>query len=127
MKMVRFGAGVLYAFIYLPLLIVLAESFNASPFGVGWAGWTLQWYRGVLHNPSALAAVKITLLLALCSTAISTFFGTLLGYATEPDSFHCLRLIRRSTRGFKLRIGALLIACLVAASTAQPGRLVSLQ
>ena len=45
----------------------------------------------------------------------------------SPYSLHCLGLIRQSTRGFKLRIGALLIACLVAASSAQPRRLVSLQ
>jgi len=56
MKTLRVVAGILYTFIYLPLIVVIAESFNASPFGVGWAGWTFNWYSSVLHTrtPSRL-------------------------------------------------------------------------
>ena len=63
---------------------------------------------------------------AECQFCLIADFGTLLR-KTKPYSLHCLGLIRQSTRGFKLRIGALLIACLVAASGALPRRLVSLQ
>jgi spermidine/putrescine transport system permease protein len=95
MKSLRVVAVVLYTFIYLPLIVVVAESFNASPFSLGWAGWTFNWYRGVFHSPNALAAVKITLVLALCSTAIATLVGTLLGYGLARHQFHGRKLLER--------------------------------
>ena len=95
MKTLRVFAVVLYTFIYLPLIVVIAESFNASPFAAGWAGWTFHWYRAVLHNPSALSAVKITFWLALSSTAIATLFGTLLGYGLARHPFRGQKLFER--------------------------------
>jgi spermidine/putrescine transport system permease protein len=71
-KAFRVIAFVLFAFLYLPLLVVIAESFNASPLGTTWNGWTLRWYQAALSNANALSALKMTLLLASSSTAIAT-------------------------------------------------------
>jgi spermidine/putrescine transport system permease protein len=95
MKTLRVVALVLYAFIYLPLIVVIGESFNASPFGLGWSGWTFQWYHSLLHNPNALAAVKVTFFLAICSTAIATFFGSLLGYGLARHGFRGKNLFEK--------------------------------
>ncbi|RMH08703.1 MAG: spermidine/putrescine ABC transporter permease PotC, partial [Nitrospirae bacterium] len=43
------GGGVL-GFLYLPIIILLLFSFNASPMAVQWDGWTFEWYRRLLHN-----------------------------------------------------------------------------
>jgi spermidine/putrescine transport system permease protein len=87
MKPLRAIAVILYLFIYLPLVLILVESFNASPLATHWTGVTLRWYRGVMTNPGALAALKVTLLLAFCSTALSTLLGTLLGYGLARHGF----------------------------------------
>jgi len=85
----------LYAFMYLPLVMVVGLSFNASRFGVGWGGWTLDWYRLALRNPQTVSSLKNTLLLALFSTLISTLLGTLLGYGLNRHPFRGKKLFSR--------------------------------
>lgn len=81
------GAALLYAFIYAPIVMVVAFSFNAARHGASWKGFTLGWYRTLLDNELALQAAKNTLLLAVSSTAISTLLGTALGYALSRYRF----------------------------------------
>lgn len=64
--------------LYLPLVAVAALSFNASRYGTSWDGFTLGWYVKLFHNPTILAAAKSSLIVAVCSTLISTVLGTLL-------------------------------------------------
>jgi len=80
-------SAVLYLFLYAPIVVVVVCSFNAARFGAGWKGFTTTWYGALLENSQALAAAKITLLLALLSTAISTTLGTLLGYGLARYRF----------------------------------------
>jgi spermidine/putrescine transport system permease protein len=70
----------LYAFIFAPIVVVIVFSFNANRHGVGWQGFTTQWYRVLLDNKQALGAAENTLLLAGASTAVATALGTMLGY-----------------------------------------------
>jgi spermidine/putrescine transport system permease protein len=81
------AAALLYVFLYVPIAIVVVYSFNASRFGAGWTGFTLEWYRTLLGNSMALAAAKNTLLLGVLSTGLSTVLGTLLGYGLERYKF----------------------------------------
>lgn len=67
-------------FLYVPLVIIVVYSFNASRHGLSWTGFSLEWYRALAGNAVALAAVKNSLILAAASSAISTILGTLLGY-----------------------------------------------
>lgn len=69
----------LLGFLYLPIVVVIVYSFNATRHGVAWSGFTLEWYRALLGNDLVLAAVRNTLWLAGASTLISTVLGTLLG------------------------------------------------
>ncbi len=93
--MVRALAILLYAFLYLPLLVIVAKSFQAAPDYSGVGHRTLSAYHTALANPSALAAAKVTLLLALFSTVISTLLGTLLGYGLARHSFPVKTLFAR--------------------------------
>jgi spermidine/putrescine transport system permease protein len=76
------GVGAV-AFLYLPMLAVAFFSVNASPHGVNWSGFTLDWYRKLLSNELVLEATRNTLILAVISTAIATVIGTLLAIGLD--------------------------------------------
>ncbi len=69
-----------YLFLYAPIAVVVIYSFNAARFGAAWNGFTTHWYAAIWDNPQALSAARNTLLLAGCSTLISTLLGTALAY-----------------------------------------------
>jgi spermidine/putrescine transport system permease protein len=89
------AAGLLYLFLYAPIAVVIAYSFNAARFGARWTGFTAKWYAALLENPAALSAAKNTLLLAVFSTAIATLLGTLLGYGLNRFDFPGKRFFSR--------------------------------
>ena len=70
----------IYAFLYAPILMVVAFSFNQARYSVRWQGFSLHWYGAMFRNGAALLAAQNTLVLAIVSTAISTLLGSLLGY-----------------------------------------------
>lgn len=76
-----------YAFLHLPVLILVAFSFNDSRFAARWTGFTWHWYGEILSSPRILDALKVSLIVALCSTAISTVLGTLLALALGRRRF----------------------------------------
>jgi spermidine/putrescine transport system permease protein len=94
-SLLRGAALALFIFLYAPIVAVVVFSFNAARFGTGWKGFTLEWYAALPGNQVALAAAWNTFLLALCSTAIATFLGTLLGYALRRYEFPGRRLLGR--------------------------------
>lgn len=87
-----FWSGLLYAFLYAPVVVVMVYSFNAARFGAGWKGFTTDWYHVLWQNPLAMAALKNTLLLAVISTLIATILGTMLGYCLSRYRFPGKRL-----------------------------------
>ena len=80
-KLLSLAAAALYVFLYAPIVVVMIFSFNATRHGVGWHGFTTEWYRVLFQNRAALEATENTLLLAFASTLVSTVLGTMLGYA----------------------------------------------
>ncbi len=87
-------AGLGFAFLYAPIVVVIVFSFNAARFGVGWSGFTAKWYRALFENSQAMAAAKNTLLLAGASTGIATVLGTMLGYGLGRYRFAGRNLVR---------------------------------
>ncbi|MCW8917243.1 MAG: ABC transporter permease subunit [Gammaproteobacteria bacterium] len=75
------SAYAVYAFLYLPLLIVVAYSFNDSRLNAEWVGFTFDWYHKLLHNQEMLKAAGNSLIIATVSAAIATVLGTLAGMA----------------------------------------------
>ena len=68
-----------YLFLFLPIFVVVANSFNATttkPY-LGWKGFTLDWYVKLWKNSSLLESFGNTMLIALLSTLLSTIIGTL--------------------------------------------------
>ncbi|HVX88066.1 MAG TPA: ABC transporter permease [Gemmatimonadales bacterium] len=73
-------AGVTIAFVllHLPVLVLVAFSFNASRYSLAWTGFTLDWYRVLAERPAILQGVRASLVIGLVTTLVSTFLGTLL-------------------------------------------------
>jgi len=63
-------------FFYLPIIILIANSFNASRFESGWQGFSLMWYKRLFHEPEIWRAAKNSLLIAAGATAVSLVIGT---------------------------------------------------
>jgi len=72
--------GVL-AFFYLPIVILVANSFNKARFSSSWQGFTLGWYAQLFHSPEIWQSVRNTLAIALSSTAVSLVLGTTAAFA----------------------------------------------
>ncbi len=68
---------VLMLFLYAPILVMIALSFNASVSRSQWTGFTLDWYVKLFHDPAILGALKTTIEVAVIATIISTVIGTL--------------------------------------------------
>ena len=67
----------IFAFLYAPILVMIALSFNASVSRSQWTGFTLSWYVQLFHDPNILGALKTTLEVAVIATVVSTVIGTL--------------------------------------------------
>ena len=68
-------------FLYLPILVLVANSFNASRFAGGWRGFSLVWYRQLFNEPEIWRAALTSLLVAAVATAASLVLGTLAAFA----------------------------------------------
>lgn len=65
------------AFLYLPILVMFALSFNESVSRANWTGFTLHWYVQLIHDQNIINALKVTLEVAVVATAASVVIGTL--------------------------------------------------
>lgn len=65
-----------FAFLYIPILLLVVYSFNDSKLNLYWAGFTTKWYGLLLGNEVLLRAFKNSLIVACATTALSVFIGT---------------------------------------------------
>lgn len=77
----RAVGGAAFVFLYLPLVVVVAYSFNDSRLNAEWVGFTGRWYVTLLHDEAMLLAARNSLLVALTASVVSTVLGTLAGLA----------------------------------------------
>ena len=71
------------AFFYLPIVVLVVNSFNASRFGGQWSGFTLAWYQKLLAAPEVWHALGNTLAIALVATVCATVLGTTAAFALD--------------------------------------------
>ena len=60
-----------FAFLYLPMIILVIYSFNASKLVTVWAGFSTQWYGELLQNEAFLNAAWVTIKVAVVSSSIA--------------------------------------------------------
>ncbi len=68
-------------FFYLPILVLVLDSFNASRFAGQWGGWSLHWYARLFQEPAIWNALRNTLIVAFSATAASAVLGTAAAFA----------------------------------------------
>jgi putrescine transport system permease protein len=84
MKSSRFDPVVLtlgFVFLYLPILILVIYSFNASKLVTVWGGFSLQWYREIWYNQSLMDAAWVTLRVGIVAATVGTVLGTMAALA----------------------------------------------
>src|SRR2546423_13842291 len=70
-----------FAFLYLPIVILVIYSFNASRLVTVWGGWSTRWYVELLADRAMLESAWVTLRIALLSATAATVLGTLAAIA----------------------------------------------
>src|SRR3984893_18120085 len=83
-KLSRFNVaslGLGLAFLYLPIVILVIYSFNASRLVTVWGGWSLRWYQEFFHDRAMVEAAWMSLRVAAASATIATLLGTLAAIA----------------------------------------------
>jgi spermidine/putrescine transport system permease protein len=84
------AALAVYAFLYVPLAVVVIFSFNDSLLNAQWVGFTFDWYRKLAGNGEMLRAAANSLLIALLSSTIATALGAMAGIAMHRYRFRWL-------------------------------------
>jgi len=79
-------------FFYLPIIILVINSFNASRFGGSWDGFTLDWYVKLFNDAPIWMALRNTLIIAITSTLSSMVLGTLAAFALHRYSSRLQRV-----------------------------------
>ena len=69
-----------FAFLYLPMVILVIYSFNSSKLVTVWAGFSTKWYGELMRNEAFLDAACVTIKVAVLSSTFATVLGTLAAY-----------------------------------------------
>jgi putrescine transport system permease protein len=83
-KLSRFNVASLtlgLAFLYLPIVILVIYSFNASRLVTVWGGWSLRWYRELFNDKAMIEAAWMSVRVAAASATVATLLGTLAAVA----------------------------------------------
>ena len=76
---------VVFLFLYLPILLLIVYSFNASETISVWDGFSFTWYQSLWQNRPLLEATKNSLLIASATTVLSVFIGKRPGNCISPN------------------------------------------
>jgi putrescine transport system permease protein len=78
-RLISLGLG--FAFLYLPILMLIIYSFNESRFVNVWGGFSTKWYQTLFENDEILDAAFLSIKIAAVTATISVFIGTLAALA----------------------------------------------
>jgi spermidine/putrescine transport system substrate-binding protein/spermidine/putrescine transport system permease protein len=79
--------GLVYMFLYAPIAVLIALSFNNSRFSTVWQGFTWHWYAIAWRDGELIASLRNSLIVAFFTTTISVAIGTAAGYALARYRF----------------------------------------
>jgi len=72
----RIYTGLIFLFLYIPIGVLIVNSFNASKSRTVWTGFTLDWYSKLFHNETIMTSLLNTLIVALIASVAATILGT---------------------------------------------------
>ncbi|AGK97237.1 ABC transporter permease [Clostridium pasteurianum] len=67
----------IFAFLYIPIIVIVIYSFNASKSNAVWTGFTFDWYAKLINDDDVLSAIQNSLTIAAFSTVLSAIIGTI--------------------------------------------------
>jgi putrescine transport system permease protein len=70
-----------FVFLYLPIVALVAYSFNQSPLPSVWGGFTLDWFRKLAHDGEVLGGLWLSLKIAFCTASSAVVLGTLAAWS----------------------------------------------
>ncbi|GHA09247.1 spermidine/putrescine ABC transporter permease PotC [Oceanisphaera arctica] len=70
-----------FAYLYIPIGVLIVNSFNRSRYGIRWDGFTLDWYVRLANNASLMEAARHSVTVALVSASAAALIGTLAAVA----------------------------------------------
>lgn len=77
----------IYAYIYIPIILLIIFSFNTQKLNVRWEGFTLHWYQVLFQDGDVMLATRNTLVVAFISTIVATVIGTMAALALQRYRF----------------------------------------
>ncbi|WP_342608692.1 spermidine/putrescine ABC transporter permease PotC [Vibrio tritonius] len=93
-KSIRFSfMGLVYLFLYLPIIVLIANSFNNNKFGIKWGGFTTKWYHSLMNNDSLIQAAGHSLTVAVISATAATLIGSLTAVALYRYEFKGKKMV----------------------------------
>ncbi|AWX13899.1 spermidine/putrescine ABC transporter permease PotC [Mergibacter septicus] len=72
---------VVYAYLYIPIIILVVNSFNADRYGLTWKGFSLNWYGRLFNNDTLIQAAGHSVTIAFFSATMATLIGSLTAIA----------------------------------------------
>jgi putrescine transport system permease protein len=82
-----------YLFLYLPIVILMAYSFNANPLGAAWGGFTFDWYARLVQDRELIEAFELSLWVACLSASGSVLLGTLAALSQQQQKPGTIRTL----------------------------------
>ncbi len=73
----KFYLGIIMLFLYIPIVVMFVQSFNAGKSRAKWEGFSLRWYSELFNDRSIMQALQVTLAVAVIAAAVATLLGTL--------------------------------------------------
>lgn len=83
MRLLNTHLGLVFVFLYGPIVVLMVLSFNKAGLPTAWTGFSTQWYGALWADETIRSAALNTLIVAVFSTLIATALGTLLAIAVE--------------------------------------------
>ena len=69
--------GIIFTFLYAPIVVLIIYSFNEGKSRVRWEGFTFKWYGELFHNDLIIESLMLTLQIAVLAALVATVIGTL--------------------------------------------------
>lgn len=88
-------AFLVYAILYIPVAVMMAFSFNNQRYNYYWNGFTTQWYGKLFSNTALLNSLWYTLWIAVLSTLISVFIGTIGAIGLKKYEFKGKKMVNQ--------------------------------
>lgn len=93
----RIYTALVFIFLYAPIIVLIIFSFNSSSSTVVFTGFSLKWYETLLQDSATLKSVSNTVILAVCSSVISTIIGTAAAVGIEKYKKSAFRSVVMAT------------------------------